>query len=52
VKHSDRIAYDSTEVLDFGIALKCTRKMLRMSDNTKKGTFYEKDNGDQIVPAI
>lgn len=35
-----------------GIVLQCTRKMLRMSGNILKGTFYEKDNGVQIVPVI
>jgi hypothetical protein len=42
VKYSDSIAYDSTEALYFGIALKCTRQMLRMSDNIQRKKHFIK----------
>ena len=52
MKQSNNNAYESTQSLGVGIDLKYTRKMLRISDNIKKGILYEKEYGDQIVPAI
>ena len=42
MKHSDSIAYDSTEALGVGIDLKYTRKILRISDNIQRREHFMK----------
>ena len=51
MKHSDSIAYDNIEMLDIGIALQCTRNMLRISDNIQRLEQFMKGQCLQVVHA-